>query len=421
MPTVNFNLRKQESKEPQIIYLIFRWPGHKFKYPLQLKVLPKYWDGERQCVKNIIAAPNKDAINRHLADIKKEVNAIYTNAVADRTPVTKQHLKTELDTFTNRTTPDKTLLGFIRHYIDTAGERINPVSGKITSIRTIQKYNTTYDVLKEFADGYNRRLDFDTVDLDFYQDFVGYLTTIKNYKVNTVGKYVATLKGFLNAAGEKKLTTRTDHKSKRFKVMSEDSAAIYSPVTELLKVYDLDLSENKRLEKVRDLFIVGAFTGLRFSDFTALKSSNIIGENIEVYQQKTGGKVVIPIHWTVKEILGKYENSLPTNISNQKMNDYIKDVYKEAEITEQIEIQNTKGGLRKVESFEKWELVSTHTARRSFATNLYLQGIPSQTIMKITGHKTEKAFLKYIRLDGKEHANLLREMWDTKQPLRAVK
>lgn len=420
MPTVNFNLRVQDSKEPQLIYLIFRWPGQKFKYPLRLKVLPKHWDGERQCVKNVIAAPDKDAINRHLADIKKEVISIYTNSVAERTPITKESLRSGLDIFTNRFTPDKTLLGFVRHYIDTAHERINPTTGKVTSSRTIQKYNTTYDMLKEFADIYARRLDFDTVDLDFYQDFVNYLTTKKKYKVNTVGKYIATVKGFLNAAGEKKLTTRTDHKSKRFKVMSEDSTAIYSPISELLAVYGLDLSDDKRLDRVRDLFIVGAFTGLRFSDFTALKSSHIKGDNIEIFQQKTGGKVVVPIHWTVKEILNKYDNNLPTDISNQKMNEYIKEVYEKAEITEQVEILNTQAGLRKVESFPKYQLVSTHTARRSFATNLYLQGVPAQSIMKITGHRTETAFLKYIRLDGKEHANVLREMWENKNKLKIV-
>jgi integrase len=424
MANVNFNLRKIDSKEPQIIYLIFRhktWDGKKLVYPLELKIRPKSWDAEKQCVKNIISEQDKDYINKYLSDIRKDVISSYTKAVANRVPITRELIKESLDRFTNKTSALNGFFPFIEDFIKAADTKTNATTGRLVSPRTIQKYNTTLTVLKDFSKTYPRKIDFDTIDLDFYQDFLGYLTTTKNYKVNTVGKYIATLKGFLNEAEAKGLTTRTDHKSKRFKVLTEDSAAIYSSETELLKVYDHDFSEDKKLERVRDLFILGAFTGLRFSDFTAIKAENIKGDNIELFQQKTGGKVIIPIHKIVKEILDKYNGSTPPNISNQKLNDYIKDVYKAVEINEQIEVINTKGGLRVIKSFEKYKLVSSHTARRSFATNLYLKGIPSQTIMKITGHRTETAFLKYIRLDTTEHANILRDMWSAEPSLKVVK
>lgn len=424
MANVNFNLRKKDSKDPQIIYLIFRhktWAGKKLVYPLELKVRPQSWNFDQQCVKNIISEPEKDYINKYLSDIKKHVIGVYTKGVANRTPITREFIKESLDQFTNKSSAVNGFFPFIEDFIKNADKRTNANTGRLTNPRTIQKYNTTLTVLKEFAKIYTRKVDFDTIDLDFYQDFLNYLTTTKKYKVNTVGKYISTLKSFLNAAEDKGLTTRADHKSKRFKVLMEDSTAIYSPEPELLKVYDHDFSDNKKLERVRDLFILGAFTGLRFSDFTNIREENIKGDNIELFQQKTGAKVIIPIHKIVKDILKKYNGKTPESISNQKLNEYIKEVYKAVEIKEKVEVINTKGGLRVIQSFKKWELVSSHTARRSFATNLYLKGIPAQTIMKITGHKTEAAFLKYIRLDNKEHADLLREMWSAEPALKAVK
>jgi integrase len=174
-------------------------------------------------------------------------------------------------------------------------------------------------------------------------------------------------------------------------------------------MYSLDLSSNKRLDKARDLFIIGCYTGLRFSDLNQISPDNFInnGTQLKVKTEKTGEFVVIPLHRTVKEIVQKYENSIPDVLSNQKMNEYIKEVAKLAELNERISISITKGGEKQSDVFEKWQLVTTHTARRSFATNMYLLDIPTISIMKITGHRTEKAFLLYIKITQEENANKL--------------
>ncbi|MPN21796.1 hypothetical protein SDC9_169177 [bioreactor metagenome] len=164
-----------------------------------------------------------------------------------------------------------------------------------------------------------------------------------------------------------------------------------------------------KLDKVRDLFIIGCYTGLRFSDLNQISPDNFINNNtqIKVKTEKTGEFVVIPLHKTVKEIVQKYDNSIPDVISNQKMNEYLKEVAKLAELNDRITISSTKGGTKQTEVFEKWELVTVHTARRSFATNMYLLDIPTISIMKITGHRTEKAFLLYIKISQEENANKL--------------
>jgi integrase len=165
---------------------------------------------------------------------------------------------------------------------------------------------------------------------------------------------------------------------------------------------------DKQLERIRDLFIIACFTGLRFSDFSELKRENIIeGNKIKIRTNKTDELVMIPLHKLVREILSKYSNEIPKALSNAKMNLNLKHLGVLAKINDMVEVSITKGGKLVKNSVKKSSLICTHTARRSFATNLYLAGIPSITIMKITGHQTEKSFLRYIRISQEENANKL--------------
>ena len=165
---------------------------------------------------------------------------------------------------------------------------------------------------------------------------------------------------------------------------------------------------------MRDLFLIGAYTGLRFSDFTSITADNIRFNTLHIEQQKTGKPVSIPMHPIVLNIWKKYGGQLPKVISNQKFNDYLKEVCKLAGIDSIEQKSITKGGMRLKKSYKKYELVSSHTARRSFATNLYLSGFPTLSIMQITGHRTETAFMKYIKVTANQHASLLRKHWQTK-------
>lgn len=137
---------------------------------------------------------------------------------------------------------------------------------------------------------------------------------------------------------------------------------------------------------------------------------------MEVKQGKTGHPVMIPLHPVVERIMKKYDYQLPKLISNQKFNEYLKDVVKDEKLnlTETIEKSITRGGVKQTTQYKKWELVKSHTARRSFATNLYLRHVPTITIMAVTGHKTEKSFLKYIKVTPTEHAEMIRGVWREK-------
>lgn len=309
----------------------------------------------------------------------------------------------------------KTLAEFANHYIET----VETAKSKNTILHNKQ----TLRILKEFEVKKKRKYTFDRINLDFYHDFTDYLKTDKKFGVNTVGKHIANIKTFLGEATERGVNTKLDYKSKRFKVTTETVESIYLTEDEILKIYNHDFSKNKRLERTRDLFIVGCYTGLRFSDFSQLTSDNIKGELITVKTQKTGEKVVIPLHWTVKNILAKYSETakgLPRDLSNQRMNDYLKEIGREVEIDEQIYRTQSKDGLKVSANVSKWELITTHTARRSFATNLYKNGYPTIGIMQITGHRTEKSFMKYIKVSHEENAEKLIQHWQTLNKLRIV-
>ncbi len=317
----------------------------------------------------------------------------------------------------------KTLFGFFADLIvqSKTGGRLVHKTGQPYSISTIKAYTTTLNHLTTFHATRKRKIDFNTVDIDFYTDFVEYLAKTLKMTSNSIGKYIKTLKTVLNEATERGINSNLQYRSRKFSTISEQTDSIYLNDAEIKELEDLELSNNKRLESVRDLFLVGCFTGLRFSDFSILTAGNIKDGFIEITQTKTGAPVVIPLHQTVKKIIEKYNEQLPPSISNQKTNEYLKDLADMVPGLKKTFTRSfTKGGLKVTKTFEKRELLVTHTARRSFATNEYLHGTPAITIMAITGHKTEKAFLRSIKLTPTEHAKLLKLHWDKRNELKAV-
>ncbi len=419
MATVRFQLRKPSAADPQPIYLVFRFKNERMVYSCGAKVHPKFWNEEKQRVKTTTNVPDRDAINAMLSDLEAAANSFYHDASARRS-FSLPGLKSHLENFQGRAVAmvPQTFFAFFRQFIETSRTRTQTETGERIHPRTVAKYASTLKLIEAFAKAHPRRaVDFQTIDLEFYQDFTEYLQNRPHskgagYSVNAIGKHIQILKTVLNEATEQGANHNKAYKSPKFKVLKEESDNVYLTETELETIYHFDFSGNARLDRVRDLFLVGCWTGLRFSDLSTLNpDKHLNGDTIEIEQYKTGGRVVIPVHPTVRAILDKYENRLPATISNQKFNDYLKEVCRLAGISERVQKGITKAGLRVVTHFDKWQMVSTHTARRSFATNLYMMGVPSITIMQITGHKTEKAFLKYIKASPQEHAKILKLHW----------
>lgn len=422
MATVKFYLTRPKSDKPTAIFFLMNYgaytilPDGKKKY-LPLKyytnetILPDGWDAK-------LGAPiAPTAKNRRMnAGEYKELKAALDNIEVTAKDVlrrlkndgiqpTNELLTKELDKIIKgykEVEPDKDiqdLLCFIKSFIEKTDKKPNTVKCYKQTAREIEGYITLT----------GKRLRFENVNLDFYLSFVDYLTN-KRYSPNTIGARIKDLKMFMNEAYERNLHSNMDFKKKRFSKPKEETTAIYLNSDELEKIYACNLGNNPKLDKIRDLFLIGCCTGLRFSDLSLLSADNInsVDGTITVKTVKTGKTVIIPLHTVVREILEKYENELPKVPSNQKFNDYIKDVAKIAEINEPIRLQKTKGSFNYMETEPKYNLVTSHTARRSFATNAYLAGLRPISIMKITGHKTESSFMKYIKVSDKENAIQLR-------------
>lgn len=415
MATIKYFFRSKETNKEQTIYLIVRNQNKKLVSSTGLKVNPKYWNAKEQKIRNVSAVKERDKLNNELERLRFELNDFILEQIKAGGGVRMQKIKERIEVLTGKATaqPEK-LFPFIADYIDKSKNRTNEKTGKNITVSTIKKYNTCFNYLKKYAKFKKiagGELEFQDITLDFYRDFTEYLKKGLNLSTNTIGKQIAVLKMFLNAATDLGLKVNPDFKSTRFKIITEDSENIYLNERELQQLFELDLSQNKRLEKVRDLFLVGAYTGCRFSDIASITKENVKGNIIEIEQIKTGKKVAIPFHPIVKAIWDKYGGELPRSISNQKFNNYIKEVCRLAGLNEPTSKSITKGGIKITRKFEKWELTSSHTARRSFATNLYKSGFPAISIMAITGHKTNASFLKYLKITPDEHAKLLAEHW----------
>lgn len=405
----------------------------------EISVSCEKWKQKKQAAEGY----NTDPVNNKLRELKRFIEDEFLNI--SNSKVDKEWLRETVDKFHN---PDryssnafKSLFEFMQDFIDRSSQRKNPKTGQTLNYRVIREYHITFNYIKDFAmlkhakkhsnkvpetdteieeyqkkhsKSINKMIDFKDIDLDFYEGFIQFLEA-KNLCLNTVGKKIKTLKVFLNDATERGINSHLMYKSTKFLTLTEKPDTIYLNKDELQRIADLDFSKKPYLDRVRDVFLVGCWTGCRFGDIAQVSQKNIQGDYITMSQQKTGERVVIPIHPVVKGILNKYDGELPHLITNQRFNEWIKKVGKLAKIKDPVINTQTRGGKKVTEAFPKYNLISSHTARRSFATNLYKEGFPTLSIMKITGHKTEAAFLLYIRVTPEEHAIKLMDFWNSKR------
>ncbi len=174
--------------------------------------------------------------------------------------------------------------------------------------------------------------------------------------------------------------------------------SIYLNTDEIAKIFEIDLSQNPQLEARRDLFVLGCYTGLRFSDFSILRLEDIRNNMLYKKQQKSDHWVIIPLREHAKNILkNKFKDGVP-KISNTGFNDALKQIGKLAKLSEPIKFSHKKGNRKIVVCKPKYEWITSHTCRRSFCTNEFLAGTPVELIMKISGHKSLKDFYKYIKV-----------------------
>ena len=274
---------------------------------------------------------------------------------------------------------------------------------------TIQSYKTGLNLLESTLHG---RYLVEEVDMDWYRSFIkrSELGGSEKEKLskNYIGKIVRHVKSVLRFADEQGQKVNQAYRKREFRVLMEEVNNIYLTEAEIGLIRALDLRNHPSLQITRDLFVVGCYTGLRFSDFSQLSEDDIRlyegARMFEVRSQKTDQRVSIPIHPIVEAIMASRNGHLPPFQSDGVMNRNLKVLGRMAGLSEGVEIERTEGGIRRATLKPKYDIIRTHTARRSFCTNAYLKGLDTLDIMAISGHKTESSFLKYIKVTREQRA-----------------
>ncbi|MBI1342120.1 MAG: tyrosine-type recombinase/integrase [Terrimonas sp.] len=429
---VLFYLKKPKSPISPV-KCVFCYSNHQlYYYEKKLSIEPRYWNKNSQRAKETKAFQGYFDFNMTLDNIENAILVCYRKYVNDmgrepgvdelRTLVRQKRGYAKI-----KETPE--LFEFIDLFIQhaEAGKHLNLQTGKPIKETTVKTYRQTLSLLKEFSTVKKWKLKFNDMNPEFHKEFVHFLSreyispeSGKSFKPNSVGKHITNLKTFLSNAFERKITTNQDFRMKGFKVLKEEVDSVYLNKEEIIALENISLPANSFNEKVRDLFVIGCHTGLRISDLKRLSEDHIKHTNdegyIEIEMLKTAKPVTIPLTEKLESLLFKYKtpsgNFFP-GIHDQRVNDAIKEVAAEADIfKKEVIINATEKGLRVSKLIPKYQLITNHTARRSFATNKVLEGYPYSAIMLITGHKTEKAFLRYVKISGYDAVKIFKQHTD---------
>ena len=374
------------------------------------------WDADRQRVKNGCSNKLKQSaseINASLLEYYTEIQSIFKRFEVEDVIPTPEQIKEAFNALhkpvSEEPKPKKEALpcDFFQVFDDFVEDcgRQNDWTDS-----TYEKFAAVKNHLMNFRDG----LTFDFFDEKGLNDYVTYLRDVKEMRNSTIGKQLSFLKWFLRWAFKKGVHQNNAYDSYKPKLKNTQKKIIFLTWEELNKLREFEIPAAKQaLDRVRDVFLLQCFTGLRYSDVFNLRKSDIKGDHIEVTTVKTSDSLIIELNNHSKAILDKYKDVafeddkvLPV-ITNQKMNDYLKELAELACIDEPVRQTYYRGNERIDEITPKYALLGTHAGRRTFICNALALGIPPQVVMKWTGHSDYKAMKPYIDIADDIKANAM--------------
>ena len=298
---------------------------------------------------------------------------------------------------------------FIEDYIKRKARMTNRDTQRRIVSGTVYNHKNAFRRLMLFCEEERLGLVWELFNDRFEERFTAWMQD-KGYSANTIASQYSIMKVWFAEAEDKSLIT--DKRFHKWVTKSHDVENIYLTEKEIERIYRLDFNSEElrsqidprqRIEETRDMFVVACWTGLRFGDWKDLSDIEISGDMMTVHTKKTNKTVCIPLHPFVKEVYEKYGNRFPKVVHKTHTLQQIRLCAKWAGINEHTSLSRVRGGRTIVEQGPKYDFVMNHTARRSLVTNLYLKGVRSMSIMSITGHTTEANFMKYIKVDKRQH------------------
>lgn len=403
-PEVRFNLKSTADKnKTALISAVFRYDNKKLVYSTQHKIAPKHWSARNQ--RPLSTYTLYHDVNDDLRLISDAIIKVYPENKDN--PLSLDDFKSKLDIVLGRVKiePEKKTVDFI-DYLKSHIEKIR--DGNELNERTAQKYQTLLFNLHKFRPG---KMTFESIDMQFQKDFIKWrYDHTKAESQNTINKDFGSIKNILKLSNKEGLHNNTIFRDDDFHVKTVTTSIFALNESEVNKLYDYDFSDNQRLERVRDWFLISCWSALRWSDFSTLEPEHIIKDGEDNFLRKknikTGTVVYVPVDERLYQMLEKY-NFTSIDISNQKFNDYIKEVFEIAGITDKIILDTNFKGKNKEVIERKCDIVSAHDGRRTYCTINYLKGYPIGLLMQVSGHSQEATFLSYVGADPLQKAKAL--------------
>ena len=419
----SFNLRQPKSKRPTNIYLIVRINQKQAKLSTGVKVYPDQWNIKKQeayisCRLTESDNINNTITNKKLLELRNQFEEFKRylcdnpNKLENCWNILREYIYKDSDM---RRSKKINAIHWLRNAI--ANDKTIKTSGERKGASTMEMYQgqlKSFDTfLKETDKGI---IGFEDINLGLIKEYETYLfnRTVKKGKTtstNTVANKCVQLIGIIKRAEAYNLIDIHESKLDRYakpKSRQGNENEIYLSEDDINKIYSLKLSGKEEI--VRDLFVLQCWTGQRFSDIQSLNKGIIKnttnGQVLEIVQTKKTHRVTIPLFPITTEILRKYNFDLPTTAKNTTLN-YLKKIGLKAGLTEEHIVTEDRGGKVTNSIKQRWELIGTHTARRSYISNMLKRGYDSHLLMKITGHTTEEAFKRYIKVRSEDVASFI--------------
>lgn len=408
MATVNFLYRSTKVKAPLNLRLLFRHDDKDFVFSAntKLEVSKFYWNKEhtQKRPKDIEVTNKQVEINKELNNIENHILGAFK--VSNIQSISKEWLQYQIELYYNPPQENKgiptNLIDYIDFYLDYRKHEIKPAS--------VVKYNVIKHKLERMQIDRKKQILIIDIDESFKNEFVAYQKN-NGYAQNTIQRELAFIKTFCKHA--RYLGLETSRQLDNLRLDKVKAEKIYLTFNEL-EIIECQVFEKDYLDTAKDWLIISCYTGQRISDFLRFNKNMIRIENgkslLEFTQKKTNKLMTVPLHSKVLEILKKRNGNFPRAMADQRYNEYIKEVCRISNLTEIVhggKQLDTDNGIRKITGlYPKWELVTSHIGRRSFATNFY-GSIPTSYLIYITGHSSEAMFLNYI---GKSNKDLAMEI-----------
>lgn len=390
---------KEPNKDSETLVILKYYISKENKYYTQstnLKINPKDWSKENRLPR--LKRGGDSYKNRKITDQLLALNDKLHQAIDTHgSSLTIGHLK---EHFIEKKKEIIYLEDFWNVFIE---ERI-----KMQEVgnKRILRYKVVLLKFMEFQNIKNEKYNLKKLNNDFYSSFISYLREEHNLYDNTLHSYFSVFKTLLLWIKKKGYEINNDYKN--FTIKKHETNDIHLTEEELNLLEEAELTGAE--ERARDLFLVGAYTGQRFSDYSMFEKADVRQGAIVKKAKKTKITSFIPLHTKLKKLLDKYEWKLP-KISSQKFNVRIQQVCKKLEISDPIKKVSHMGKNKKEEITPKWRLVGSHTARRTYITLMSERGMADHQLMQVAGIKDVKTLLKYKKFNLNTLIETSNKLW----------